>query len=106
MRSMRLVAGACVLFVAQPLFAQEWAEYRNLEDRFAVSAPGTPTSEKIQWKSEYDSIFPATVHRWQVGANRYSVTVVDYSDSEAIYTANHHSDDFAGHAAPRELAAV
>jgi hypothetical protein len=83
-----------VLFLAQPLFAQEWAEYRNLEDRFAVSAPGAPKSEKIQWESEYDSIFPATVYRWQVGANRYSVTVVDYSDSEATYAANHHSDDF------------
>jgi hypothetical protein len=94
MRATRLVAGACVLFLAQPLFAQEWAEYRNLEDRFAVSAPGAPKSEKIQWKSEYDSVFPATVYRWQVGANRYSVTVVDYSDSEAIYRANHHSDDF------------
>jgi hypothetical protein len=94
MRSIRLVAGACVLFLAQPLAAQDWAEYRNLEDRFAVSAPGVPQSEKIQWKSEYESMFPGTVYRWQVGANRYSVTVVDYSDSEAIYTANHHSADF------------
>jgi hypothetical protein len=94
MRSARFVAAASLLLLAQPLFAQEWAEYRNLEDRFAVSAPGDPKSEKIQWKSEYDSIFPGTVYRWQVGANRYSVTVVDYSDSEAIYTANHHSADF------------
>src|SRR4026207_1933698 len=94
MRAMRLVAGACVRFRAQPLFAQDWAEYRNLEDRFAVSAPGVPKSEKIQWKSEYDSTLPGTVYRWQGGANRYSVTVIDYSDSEAIYTANHHSADF------------
>lgn len=94
MRSIRLVAGACALFLAQPVFAQDWAEYRNLEDRFAVSAPGAPKSEKIQWKSEYDSIFPGTVYRWQAGANRYSVTVADYSDSEAIYTANQHSADF------------
>lgn len=94
MHSARLVAAACVLFLAPPLVAQEWAQYRNIEDRFTVSAPGEPKSEKIKWKSEYDSIFPATVYRWQVGANRYSVTVVDYSDSEAIYTANHHSDDF------------
>ena len=94
MRSARFVAAAYLLLLAQPLFAQEWAEYRNLEDRFAVSAPGDPKSEKIQWKSEYDSIFPGTVYRWQVGANRYSVTVVDYSDSEAIFNAKHHSDDF------------
>ena len=96
MRSARFVAvaGACILFLASPLFAQDWTEYRNLEDRFAVSAPGTPTIEKVKWTSEYKSIFPATVYKWQVGANRYSVTVVDYSDSEAIYRANHHSDDF------------
>ena len=28
------------------------------------------------------------------GANRYTATVVDYSDSEAIYTANQHSAAF------------
>jgi len=94
MRTARLIAAACVLFIAQPLFAQEWTEYKNLEDHFAVSAPGEPKVEKIKWKSEYESIFPATVYRWQQGQNRYSVTVVDYSDSEAIYNANHHSDDF------------
>ena len=94
MRSARFVAAACLVFLAQPLFAQEWTEYRNLEDHFAVSAPGEPKAEKIQWKSEYASMFPGTVYRWQVGANRYSVTVIDYSDSEAIYRANHHSDDF------------
>jgi hypothetical protein len=90
----RLTAAACVMFLAQPLFAQEWTEYKNLEDRFAVSAPGEPKAEKIQWKSEYDSLFPGTVYRWQDGPNRYSVTVIDYSDSEAIYTKNHHSEDF------------
>jgi hypothetical protein len=94
MHSARIVAAACVLFAAQPLFAQGWIEYKNNDDRFGVSAPGEPTVETIKWKSEYDSIFPGTVYRWQQGPNRYSVTVVDYSDSEAIYTANHHSDDF------------
>ena len=94
MRLVRFVAAACLLFVAQPLFAQDWIEYKNLESRFAINAPGEPKAEKIQWKSEYDSIFPGTVYRWQQGPNRYSVTVIDYSDSEAIYTANHHSEDF------------
>ena len=96
MRSARFVAvaGACLLCVAPPLFAQEWTDYKNLEDRFAVSAPGAPAAEKFQWKSEYNSMFPATVYRWQAGPNRYSVTVVDYSDSEAIYRANKHSEDF------------
>ena len=34
------------------------------------------------------------MYRWQQGPNRYTVTVVDYSDSEAIYAANQHSQDF------------
>ena len=97
MRAARLIAAACVLFMAQPAFAQGWSEYRNLEDRFTVSAPVMPpTVEKIKWKSEYESVFPGTIYRWQQGPNRYSVTVIDYSDSEAIYNANHHSDDFQG----------
>jgi hypothetical protein len=91
---MRIVAAASVLLVGRPLFAQEWIRYQNLNDRFAVSAPGEPAIEKIKWKSEYDSMFPATVYRWQQGPNHYAATVVDYSDSEAIYTANQHSRDF------------
>ena len=97
MRVIRFIAAAVVLFIAQPVFAQEWDQYRNTEDRFTVSAPTTPpTVEKIQWKSEYDSIFPGTVYRWTQGQNKYSVTVVDYSNSEALFNANHHSDDFQG----------
>jgi hypothetical protein len=96
MRVVRIAAAACVLLYAGPLFAQEWDRYQNRDDHFAVSAPGEPTIEKIKWKSEYDSMFPATVYRWQEGANHYTTTVVDYSDSEAIYTANQHSRDFQG----------
>jgi hypothetical protein len=97
MRLMRIaiiVACACILFVARPLLAEEWDRYQNMEGRFAVSAPGQPKVENFKWKSEYNSMFPATAYRWQDGANRYSVTVVDYSDSEAIYAANNHSKDF------------
>lgn len=93
-RHVRWITAVCVLLVAQPLFAQEWTEYQNLQDHFAINAPGQPKAEAIKWKSEYDSMFPGMVYRWQEGPNRYSVTVVDYSDSEAIYTSNHHSDDF------------
>lgn len=97
MRLVRLIVTVCLLFAARPLFAQqqEWIEYKNLEDHFGINAPGQPKVEKATWKSEYDSIFPSTIYRWQDGPNRYSVTVVDYSDSEAIYIANHHSEDFS-----------
>jgi len=94
MSAMKIAAAACVLLMGGPLLAQEWDRYQNLQDRFAVTAPGQATIEKTKWKSEYDSMFPATIYRWQQGPNRYTVTVVDYSDSEAIYVANPHSEDF------------
>ena len=97
MRTFRLVAAAaCMLLMAQPLFAQkEWIEYKNLEDHFAINAPGEPMAEKTMWTSEYDSMFPETIYRWSDGGNKYSVSVIDYSDSEAKYLANHHTDDFS-----------
>jgi hypothetical protein len=94
MRAMRIFVAACMLLIGRPVFAQEWNRYQNLDGRFAVSAPGQPTIEMTKWKSEYDSMFPAAIYRWQQGQNRYTVTVVDYSDSEAIYYANPHSVDF------------
>ena len=94
--NVRFVVAACVLLLARPVFAQgEWDQYKNLESRFTVSAPGEPTVEMAKWKSEYDSQFPETIYRWKDGPNRYSVSVIDYSDSEAVFVANHHSADFA-----------
>jgi hypothetical protein len=97
MRMFRLVALACVVLMARPLFAQtkEWIEYKNSVDHFNINAPGEPTVEKTTWVSEYESKFPENIYRWQDGPNKYSVSVIDYSDSEAIYLANHHSDDFS-----------
>src|SRR5262245_57133228 len=43
---MRIFAAACVLLLGRPLLAQEWDRYQNLDDRFAVTAPGQPTVEK------------------------------------------------------------
>ena len=94
MRLVGVIAAACLLSLVRPAFAADWIEYKNMQDHFGVNSPGEPTAEAIKWKSEYESMFPAMVYRWQDGANRYSVTVVDYSDSEALYTANHHSADF------------
>ncbi len=91
----RIIAVGLMLFVARVALAQEWDRYQNLDSRFAVTAPGQPAIEKTKWKSEYGSLFPETIYRWQDGPNQYTVIVVDYSDSEALYSANKHSDDFS-----------
>ena len=96
MRTLRLTAAAGVLLVAASAFAAEWIEYKNLPDRFAVNAPGEPQSETVKWDSEYGAVFPGTVYKWQDGANRYSATVIDYADAEAIHAKVNHSADFQG----------
>ena len=89
-RIISTVAGLCVL-LAQPLAAQEWVEYTSREDGFAVPAPGAPTVDTIAWDSEYGATFPGRVYTWQQGGNHYSVTVVDYSDSELIHAKVDHN---------------
>lgn len=93
MRSVRIasvMSGLFVLFLAHPMSAQEWVEYTNRVDRFAVPAPGEPRIETIAWDSEYGAKFPGRVYRWEQRRNRYSVTVIDYSDSERIHAALDH----------------
>src|SRR5262245_6374622 len=94
MDRLRLGVAACLLLVPQLAGAQEWIEYRNTVHRFTDSAPGQPAAEPLLWKPEYGAVFPATVYRWQQGPNRYSVTVVNYSDSEAIHAKVSHAPSF------------
>ena len=90
MRVIRWTAALCVLLLAQPAFAQEWTEYQNKVDRFSVPAPGQPTTETITWESEYGGTFPGRAYKWQQGANRYSISVIDFSDAEKIHAALKH----------------
>ncbi len=90
MRIASVMMGLCLLLLAQPVVAQEWVEYTNRVDRFTVPAPGEPNVDTIAWDSEYGATFPGRVYRWAQGRSRYSVTVVDYSDSERIHSKVNH----------------
>jgi hypothetical protein len=90
MRMIPVMVGICALLGALPALAQEWVEYANRVDRFTVPAPGEPKVETITWDSEYGAKFPGRVYTWAQGRNRYSVTVVDYSDSERIHSELKH----------------
>lgn len=94
MRAMGALVAITLSLVATPAFAADWIEYRNTVDKFGLYTPGEPTVQAIQWKSEYESMFPANVYRWQDGANKYSMTVVNMADSEAIYNSRPRSIDF------------
>jgi len=66
------------------VFAQDWTEYINREDGFRVDFPGRPTVAATTFKSEYGSDLPARVYTVTRGAERYSVTVVDYREIQRI----------------------
>lgn len=87
MRLIRLILAALVLCASAPALAQEeWLEYTNATDRFTIVFPGQPTVQEIMWPSEYSAVFPGRVYSVQQGQNRYSVTVIDYTNSEAIHS--------------------
>jgi hypothetical protein len=86
MRLIRLIPAALVLWVSGPAFAQGWIDYASRADFFSVNFPGKPKVQDIRYTSEYEAVFPARVHSYEDGPNRYSVTVVDYTDAERIHT--------------------
>ena len=85
MRLMSLVSAAFVLFASGPTFAQEWTEYASQEDLFTVNFPGEPAVRDITYPTEYRVTLPGRVYSVENGPNRYSVTVIDYTDVQAVH---------------------
>ena len=87
MRLIPLVPAAFVLFISGPSFAQEWVEYVSRADFFSVNFPGEPKVRDITYATEYGITLPGRVYSAENGPDRYSVTVVDYTNAEKIHTA-------------------
>lgn len=98
MRLVRLIPAMFMLCLATTAHAQEWIDFVSREDRFSINMPGQPKVETIEWESEYGSTFPGRVYTavrngmW--GPERYSITVIDYTDAERIYYARPHPPSF------------
>jgi hypothetical protein len=73
---------ALLVAVAGPSAAQEWDEFTSLQDGFRINFPGQPRVMATTWKSQLNFVLPARVYSAEKGAERYSVTVVDYSGNE------------------------
>jgi hypothetical protein len=80
-----IIAAALSLSIAGLSFAQEWATYTSKTDFFAVNLPGQPKVQDISYRTEYDLNLPGRVYGVANGPNRYSVTVVDYSNAERLH---------------------
>jgi hypothetical protein len=72
--------------VAQGGGGEEWVEFGSREDFFTVNFPRQPDVRQISYMSEYGLTLPARVYSVDAGKNRYSVTVVDYSNAEKMHT--------------------
>lgn len=95
MRVIRLIPAALILMLLSTnAHAQEWVDFTSREDRFTVNMPGQPKVEAIQWPSEYGLVFPGRVYTAMRGAEKYTITVVDYSDAEKRYAEKPHPPSF------------
>jgi hypothetical protein len=87
MRCLRWIALLSVGLVLPVAFAQGSHAYTSTVDRFRILAPGEYAIVEIDYPSEYGVVFPVRVHRLAAGANRYSVTAVDYTNARTIHAA-------------------
>ena len=92
MRLIPFLVTTLILFISAPSFAQqwyelEWREYDIRIDSFGVTFPGEPTVEDITFITSYQDTLPGRVYSYEVGPNRYAVTVVDYTGLEELEAA-------------------
>src|SRR5262245_49376712 len=86
MRLIVAVSTACILLSTTPASAQGWTDFVSKEDGFRVNFPGRPRVSESTYTSEYGADLPARVYTVVRGAERYSMTVVDYRPIEKILT--------------------
>jgi hypothetical protein len=86
MRVRAVSSVVAVLLWASPVLAQEYVEFVSKQDQFGVTFPVEPKVTEITFKSQFDSMLPARVYTADSGQTHFKVTVVDYSNIEAIAT--------------------
>jgi hypothetical protein len=85
MRFLRLFTTASILCFAAPTFAQGWVTFTSELDRFQIQSLAELVMHETTYDSEYGAVMPARVYSYEDGANRYSVSVIDYTDAEQIH---------------------
>ncbi len=81
------------MLISAPAVAQEWFEYVNQDQRFAVSLPAEPSISDGNFRSASGAMLPTQVFTALNGESTYTVTVVDYAgvDSEEYAEALEHA---------------
>src|SRR3954451_22346731 len=87
MRRISITTAALILITCAPSFGDEWIQFVGQTDFFAVNFPRDPRVQEMSYPSEFGISLPAHVYSTENGAERYSITVVDYADAEKLHTA-------------------
>jgi hypothetical protein len=85
MRVIPLIPAALIVFLAQPVLAQDWTRFVSPEDGFSANYPGRPKTESITYATEYGLQLPGKVFSASDALGRYSTTVVDYRNAEKLH---------------------
>jgi hypothetical protein len=86
MRFSTVCAVALVLSVSGAAQAQEYVEYKSQVDRFSVTFPTEPKVVETKIPSQFNSMLPARIYTSDSGKSQFKVTVIDYTNIEAIAT--------------------
>jgi hypothetical protein len=74
-----------IILCATPASAQSWEEFASRDDRFTINVAGQPQVREITWPTEYGMEMSGRVYSFARGAERYSLTAIDYRDAERKY---------------------
>lgn len=85
MSILRLISIAALLLVADAALAQRWQQFASPEDGFRMMIPGEFEVENIEYETEYGIVVPARVYRHRNDSGVYTMTVIDYRDSQRLH---------------------
>ena len=84
MRILLAIIGS-LLIITGTTSAQDWAEYVDAEEHFAINFPGIPEVREFGYESEYGITLPAKAYTLENDEASYSLTAVNYNAGQKIY---------------------
>ena len=85
MAILRLFTMISILLFSGSVLAQRWVPFTSTEDGFRMMAPGEFEIEEIDFETEYGIIVPAHIYSHENDIGTFTMTVVDYRDSQQLH---------------------
>src|SRR5258705_11966266 len=79
-----VLAATALFSIAGSVVAQEYVEFKSMQDRFSIVFPAQPKVTETTYSSEFKSVLPSRVYSVDQGQSHFKVTVADYNNIQAI----------------------